>query len=139
MRCRATVALILVTLIVGSTVAAFGDATVVWIPRLEEAGRLLVEMRPALELLGWQVQWTPEEERVDATRAGLTMTMWMDEPEVLVNGESVMLDVPPRLMWNRTFVPLRFVAETVGAQVEYQGDRVLVVGPMGDLLFRFMD
>ena len=115
------------------------DETVVHIPRLEEAGRLLVEMRVSLELLGWQVQWTGEEERVDATRGELTMTMWMDEPEVILGGESVMLDVPPRLMWGRTFVPLRFVAEAIGGHVEYMGDSVLVTGPMGDLLYRFVD
>ena len=118
---------------------AVGAPTTIWVPRLEEQGRLLVEMRVTMEQLGYTVTWTPAEERVDAVRGELTVTMWMDEPEVFVNGESVMLDVPPRLMWDRTFVPLRFVAETVGAAVEYQGDSVLVTGPMGDLLFRFYD
>ena len=118
---------------------AVGAPTTIWVPRLEEQGRLLVEMRVTMEQLGYTVTWTAAEERVDAVRGDLTVTMWMDEPEVFVNGESVMLDVPPRLMWDRTFVPLRFVAETVGGVVEYQGDSVLVTGPMGDLLFRFYD
>ncbi len=117
-----------------------GDAMAkVYVPRLEEAGRLLVEMRAPMQLLGYTVTWTAEEERVDAVRGELAMTMWMDEPEVLINDESVMLDVPPRLLWGRTFVPLRFVAEAVGGQVEYLGDSVMVSGPMGDLEFIYTD
>lgn len=130
---------VLTSLVLGPRAALAVDETVIYIPRLEEQGRLLVEMRTTLELLGWQVQWTAAEERVDATWGELTMTLWMDEPEAMVGGESVMLDVPPRLMWGRTFVPLRFVAEAIGAHVEYQGDGVLVTGPMGDLLYRFTD
>jgi len=137
---RHLICVTVLTSLVLCQVAALGaDETVIYIPRLEEQGRLLVEMRVTMEQLGYAITWTPAEERVDAVRGDLTVTMWMDEPEALVNGESVMLDVPPRLMWDRTFVPLRFVAETVGAEVEYRGDTVLVVGPMGDLVFRFYE
>ena len=129
---------VLASLMVGTAAMAV-DETVVYVPRLEEQGRLLVEMRTSLELLGWEVQWTGSEERVDAGYGERTMVLWMDEPEAMVNGQSVMLDVPPRLMWGRTFVPLRFVAESIGAHVEYLGESVLVAGPMGDLLYRFTD
>ena len=131
-------AAVLTSLLLGQVAALAVDETVVHVPRLEEQGRLLVEMRVTMELLGWQVHWNAAEERVDATRGELTLVLWMDDPEALVNDESVMLDVPPRLMWNRTFVPLRFVAETIGAQVEYLGDSVRVTGPMGDILYRFI-
>ena len=136
---RYLAAMTLGAMMLGGAATASGEATVIWIPRLEEAGRLLVEMRAPMQLLGYTVTWTAEEERVDAVRGDLTVTMWMDEAEVFVGDESIMLDVPPRLMWDRTFVPLRFVAESAGAQVEYLGDSVRVVGPMGDLVFKFID
>ena len=136
---RVALLAVLMAMLGGQAAMAAGGPTTIWVPRLEEQGRLLVEMRVTMEQLGYAITWTPAEERVDAVRGDLTVTMWMDEPEALVNGESVMLDVPPRLMWDRTFVPLRFVAETVGAEVEYRGDTVLVVGPMGDLVFRFYE
>lgn len=129
---------VVVSLVLGMVTAAAAE-TIIYVPRLEEQGRLLVEMRTTLQLLGWQVQWAAAEERVDASYGELHMTLWMDEPEAMVNDESVMLDVPPRLMWNRAFVPLRFVAETIGAHVEYAGDSVLVTGPMGDLRYLFTD
>jgi len=136
---RYLAAMTLGAMMLGGAATASGGATIIWVPRLEEAGRLLVEMRAPMQLLGYTVTWTAEEERVDAVRGDLTVTMWMDEAETLVNDETIMLDVPPRLMWDRTFVPLRFVAESVGAQVEYLGDSVRVVGPMGDLVFKFLD
>jgi hypothetical protein len=136
---RYLAAMMLGAMMLGGAATASGEATIIWVPRLEEAGRLLVEMRAPMQLLGYTVTWTAEEERVDAVRGDLTVTMWMDEAEVFVGDESIMLDVPPRLMWDRTFVPLRFVAESVGAQVEYLGDSVRVVGPMGDLVFKFLD
>ncbi len=136
---RYLAAMMLGAMMLGGAATASGEATIIWVPRLEEAGRLLVEMRAPMQLLGYTVTWTAEEERVDAVRGDLTVTMWMDEAETLMNDETIMLDVPPRLMWDRTFVPLRFVAESVGAQVEYLGDSVRVVGPMGDLVFKFLD
>ena len=136
---RYLAAMTLGAMMLGGAATASGEATIIWVPRLEEAGRLLVEMRAPMQLLGYTVTWTAEEERVDAVRGDLTVTMWMDEAEVFVGDESIMLDVPPRLMWDRTFVPLRFVAESAGAQVEYLGDSVRVVGPMGDLIFKFID
>lgn len=139
MTMRYLAAMTLGAMMLGGAATASGEVTVIWVPRLEEAGRLLVEMRAPMQLLGYTVTWTAEEERVDAVRGDLTVTMWMDEAEVFVGDESIMLDVPPRLMWDRTFVPLRFVAESVGAQVEYLGDSVRVVGPMGDLVFKFLD
>ena len=136
---RYLAAMTLGAMMLGGAATASGEATTIWIPRLEEAGRLLVEMRVPMQLLGYTVTWTAEEERVDAVRGDLTVTMWMDEGEALIGDESIMLDVPPRLMWDRTFVPLRFVAESAGAQVEFLGDSVRVVGPMGDLVFKFVE
>ena len=136
---RYLAAMTLGAMMLGGAAMASGEATVIWVPRLEEAGRLLVEMRAPMQHLGYTVTWTAEEERVDAVRGDLTVTMWMDEAEVFVGDESIMLDVPPRLMWDRTFVPLRFVAESAGAHVEYLGDSVMVNGPMGDLVFKFVD
>lgn len=134
---REVVCILAITSLLLGMVALAAAETVVWVPRIEEQGRLLVEMRTTLQLLGWQVKWTPAQERVDATYGNRTMVLWMDEPQGQIDGQTVMLDVPPRLMWNRTFVPLRFVAEAIGAQVDYLGDAVRITGPIGDLVYRF--
>jgi peptidoglycan hydrolase CwlO-like protein len=47
------------------------------------------------------------------------ITMVVGEKEAMVNGDSVFLDVPPTIVEGRTLVPLRFIAETFGADVEW--------------------
>ncbi|HOI25258.1 MAG TPA: copper amine oxidase N-terminal domain-containing protein [Caldisericia bacterium] len=37
----------------------------------------------------------------------------------MVNGKSYTIDAPPVIVKGRTFVPVRFVAEILGATVEY--------------------
>jgi regulator of replication initiation timing len=49
------------------------------------------------------------------------ITMVVDEKEVMINGESVFLDVPPTIVEGRTLVPLRFISEAFGAEVEWDG------------------
>lgn len=40
--------------------------------------------------------------------------------EATVNGKTVMLDVPPQVVKGRTLVPLRFIAEALGAKVDFE-------------------
>jgi hypothetical protein len=39
-----------------------------------------------------------------------------------VNGKTTLIDVPPALINNRTMVPIRFVAESMGALVDWSGE-----------------
>lgn len=45
--------------------------------------------------------------------------MWVGNHTARVNGESVYLDMPPRIIENRMVVPARFVAENLGAKVTW--------------------
>ncbi len=45
--------------------------------------------------------------------------MVIDQKGMLVNGKFVLTDVPPIIKNNRTLVPIRFVTEAVGADVEW--------------------
>jgi len=42
----------------------------------------------------------------------------------MVNGNLVALDVAPEILNGRTMVPLRFVVETLGYQVEWLGNTI---------------
>ncbi|WP_127018250.1 copper amine oxidase N-terminal domain-containing protein [Anoxybacter fermentans] len=44
----------------------------------------------------------------------------------LVNGELVEIDITPDVISNRTFVPLRFLNEIFGANVEYDAETHMV-------------
>lgn len=49
----------------------------------------------------------------------VTVSMGIDTPATLVNGVTNNIDVPPMLINNRTMVPLRFIAESLGADVQW--------------------
>ena len=95
-------------------------------PCIEE-GRVLVPMRGVLEALGYSVQWQAETRTVLAEKGDVSISMPLDSPTVTVNQEAVSIDVPARLKAERTFVPLRFLAEYSGASVRWNGDYATVI------------
>ena len=116
---------------------AWADTTQeISIIRVEEDGRLLIQMRPIFEALTWDVTWKDLDQQILATRAdqNLTLVMWINRREAISNGTRVKLDVPPRLLLGSTYVPLRFVAETTGDTVDYQGNQVVIKDGAGGTL-----
>ena len=105
------------------------------VPRVEENGRVLIQMRPIFEALDWTVDWRATNQEIYA-HAGPedTMTMWVNRRYAIVNGKEYTLDVTPRLIDGSTYVPIRFVAESTGLTVDYQGDRVVIKDAEGNTL-----
>ena len=84
-----------------------------------ENGRTMVPFRALLQWMGAQVNWDGKTHRIDALRNGLTVTLWVGRTEARVNGHARTLDVAPVVHLGRTFIPLRFVAQSLGARVEW--------------------
>ena len=86
-------------------------------PPMLENDRTLVPMRAIFEALGAEVSWYPEDRTIVAVRGGTTVFMQVDDWYMSVNDEWIRLDAPPRIVNDRTLIPLRAVAEAFGAQV----------------------
>jgi len=89
-------------------------------------GRTLVPLRAIFEGLGATVVWDPVYKSIEATKGERKVTLVLDESLALVYtsknvGSYVDLDAPATLIEGRTYVPLRFVSEAMGAAVDYQG------------------
>ncbi|MGD9495607.1 MAG: copper amine oxidase N-terminal domain-containing protein [Armatimonadota bacterium] len=95
-----------------------------WIDRVEEGGRLLVPLRGIFEAYGAQVGWESATQTVTISAPAMNVVMRVNSQIAYVNGQPRQLDVPPRVFGGRTYIPLRFAAETLGERVEYQGDRI---------------
>lgn len=93
---------------------------------LQVGGRTLVPMRDIFEALGAQLTWNPLAQTITAQRDLTTIQLAINNPNALVNGRNVVLEQPAQLVNGRTFVPLRFVAEATGAQVNWNGPLQLV-------------
>ncbi len=82
----------------------------------------LVPFRAIFESLNMTVQWFEEDKRVSAEKDGLSVTLFIDNDEMLVNGVKIKLLTPPILYNDYTLVPLRAVSEAAGATVDWDGD-----------------
>ncbi|MFM9413280.1 stalk domain-containing protein [Peptococcus simiae] len=94
-------------------------------------GRTLVPLRLIAEAYGGEVTWSDERREVEVALGQTRIILPVDENRVTVNGDSRPIDVSPQIRNGRTFVPIRFIAETVGMQVEYndQSRTVSIIAP----------
>ena len=86
------------------------------------AGPPVGAVRPLLDALGGVVEWEAAVRRVTARRGEAVVQLQVDSRSALHGGQSVGLAVAPRLVSGRTLVPVRFVAEALGARVGYDAD-----------------
>ena len=50
-------------------------------------------------------------------------SLYIGSKSAVVNGKTVKLDVPPQIIQGRTVVPILFVTESLGCQVEWDGEK----------------
>lgn len=91
--------------------------------------RTMVPVRWVSEALGADVTWDSDYNRVIVdSGAGSTVpdTTTSSTIQLIVNGELVQPDVPPQLVDNRTMVPVRWVSEALGADVNWDQEKQVV-------------
>lgn len=93
------------------TVTYLGHPIVFDQPPVTRNDRTLVPVRAIFETMGATVSWDEETYTVTAVRGDRTLTLQIDNQTMTVNGEEVVLDVPPLQMNDRTLVPVRAVAD----------------------------
>jgi hypothetical protein len=86
-------------------------------PPIERTGRVFVPLRGVFERLGASVVYGNGV--INATGNGRNISLRIGSTQATVNGQSQNLDVAPFLVGSRTLVPLRFVAQALGAAVDW--------------------
>lgn len=86
-----------------------------------ENDRTLVPMRAIFEALGAVVVWDEETHTVFAAQENNVVSVQTDQTTAFVNSEPKTLDVAAKIVNDRTFVPLRFVSESLGCTVDWDG------------------
>jgi hypothetical protein len=100
-----------VTVIVNGQTMSFDQ------PPIVRAGRVFVPLRGVFERLGASVVYSNGQ--INATGAGRTVSLTIGSTQATVNGQPSSLDVAPFLVGDRTLVPLRFIAQSLGASVNW--------------------
>ena len=84
--------------------------------------RSYVPIRFIAEELGYDVKWDGANRKVTMTNDGTTVELTIGSNKMKVNGKDVFLDAPAEIRDDRTFVPLRAIAEAFGEKVDYSQD-----------------
>ena len=82
-------------------------------------GRTLAPLRAIFEALGATVQWNPAAQSITATKGSATINLQIGSTTALNNGVQVVLDAAPIIINGRALVPVRFIGEALGAQVNW--------------------
>ncbi|MDQ2991230.1 MAG: copper amine oxidase N-terminal domain-containing protein [Candidatus Eremiobacteraeota bacterium] len=95
-------------------------------PPIERAGRVFVPLRGVFERLGAGVVYS--NGLINATGNGRNISLRIGSTQAVINGQTQYVDVAPFLVGSRTLVPLRFVAQALGAAVDWnQGSRTVTI------------
>ncbi len=83
------------------------------------SGRVFIPLRAVVESLGADIKWDAPTQTVRGSKGEREFSLQIGSRDATVNGSPVKLDVPAQLISGTTMVPLRFVAEALGAEVEW--------------------
>ena len=94
---------------------------------LVKGGTVLIPLRSMFEQMGASVSYDAGSKTVTVSKPGAEVKVTVGKPEVMINGESRPLDVPPMLYKGSVLVPIRVISEGMGAYVQWVPDKQLVV------------
>jgi outer membrane protein assembly factor BamB len=95
-------------------------------PPIIKNSRTLLPIRAVVEALGGTVGWNAAERKVTVTLGYKTIELWIGKSMAKVDGvdtpiESTNSKVVPEIINSRTMLPLRFVTENLGCDVQWDG------------------
>jgi len=94
----------------------FGDQ----VPYSDEVtGRIMIPLRSTAQLLGASVDWDNSKNTAIIKKDGTTILMQVGSNTPIVNGKPTTMDAPAEICNSRVMVPLRFVSETMGCNVQW--------------------
>ena len=89
--------------------------------------RMLVPARTFFEHLGLELKWYPETQKVEIFSEDIFIQLMLNETTAIVNGQETTLDVAPIAQNGRTFIPIRFISEAAGAEVDWGRGRTIYI------------
>lgn len=81
--------------------------------------RVLVPLRAIFESLNATVHYDHSTKIITGKKDGRLIILTVNDQIASVDGEKVKLDVPATVISGNTFVPVRFIGESLGAKVEW--------------------
>ena len=115
---------VMVFILDNNTYTADGELIVMDVSPTIIESRTMLPIRYAATPLGADVAWDDATRKVTVSLGETKMELWIGQSNAAVNGETVPIDadnsnVKPVIINERTMLPLRFVTETLGCDVQW--------------------
>ncbi len=94
-------------------------------PFIDENGRTQMPLRIIGDELGFTVDWNEDKQEITMSSGENNIVLHLNSNEITADDKTITMDTTPKVVNGTTFIPLRFMAESVGYTVEYT-DRRLV-------------
>lgn len=88
--------------------------------------RAFLPIRSVIEAMGGTVGWDAELKKITIEARGNKIEMWLNSNTISVNGQYKKIDVAPTIINDRTVVPVRFVAENLGCEVDWDATTKMI-------------
>lgn len=88
-------------------------------PYIDQNNRTMVPVRAISLALSAQVYWDDARKMVTIVKDGSTINLTIGNPVVQVNGKARVMDTVPVIRNDRTMVPVRYISEFLGAEVNW--------------------
>lgn len=91
-------------------------------------GTTLVPVRAVTEAFDAAVTWNGEDRTVTVKSGDTEIVLTIDSAKAIVNGEEKELTAAPEIVEGRTIVPVRFIAQALGMDVEWDdASRTIII------------
>lgn len=119
--------IVIILQIGNNTFTVNGEKRTLDSPPIIKNDRTLVPIRAIVEALGGSVSWDGIERKVTVSLGNKMLELWIGKSVAKVNGKDTPIDasnpnVVPEIINDRTMLPLRFVAESLGCDVQWEGN-----------------
>ncbi|MDF2628305.1 MAG: hypothetical protein K0R39_2136 [Symbiobacteriaceae bacterium] len=99
---------------------------------ITQNGFSMVPVRAVSEMLGATVKWNEATQSVSIQRGSVSILLPLGSYSAAVNNKKVDLDVPAQLIGTLTYVPLRFIADSFGVRIAWDGSLNTIYIGSGD-------
>ncbi len=112
----------------GSIKAAINEASYILDqPPLVVNGRSMVPLKFFTEAFGARVTWKATERSVQVENGNIQATLYINNRNAIVNDTPVILEAAPMIFSGRTLVPVKFVSEVLGYQVDWIAESKAII------------
>ncbi|MEX1030879.1 MAG: stalk domain-containing protein [Paenibacillaceae bacterium] len=104
------------------------------LPPVFANGQAMIQIRPISESFGALVVWNDNDQSVTISKDGIIIICKVGDPIAYVDGQPFLMETYPQLVSGRVVVPLRFVAVSLGIEVDWDnGTQTIELSDKGDI------